>query len=318
MRKLIFIFVLVLLIPAAALAQGNAFNFQGRLNDGTNPANGQYDLQFKLFDAITGGTQIGSTISRPATVLINGVFSVNIDFGAAAFINPNTVFIEIGVKPAGSPNAFTILGPRQQLTVVPYAVRAATATTADSLSIVCIECVSDSQIASLDGGKVTGTVLTAATAENVTGIVAIENGGTGSATQNFVGLTADQMIEGNKTFNGRVSVNNITQPITANGLVKAMIYVTPTGTIARCYNGITNVSTGNCGFSIAGLNNGVYDVNFGFAVNNRFITITPYNIQSASISATFETRVSLPNIMIVFLKNQNNVSVPGPFMIILY
>ena len=104
MRKLIFIFVLVLLIPAAALAQGNAFNFQGRLNDGTNPANGQYDLQFKLFDAITGGTQIGSTISRPATVLINGVFSVNIDFGAAAFINPNTVFIEIGVKPAGLAN----------------------------------------------------------------------------------------------------------------------------------------------------------------------------------------------------------------------
>ena len=99
------------------------------------------------------------------------------------------------------------------------------------------------------------------------------------------------MIEGNKTFNGTVSASNITQPITANGLVKAMIYVGLNGTIVRCYNGISNVSTGNCGFSIGGLNNGVYDVNFGFAVNNRFITITPYNNQSASISSTFETRV---------------------------
>ncbi|MCY7346195.1 MAG: hypothetical protein LH614_08215 [Pyrinomonadaceae bacterium] len=312
--------VFAALTASAAFGQGTGFNFQGRLNDGTNAANGSYDLQFRLYDAITGGNLItGTTVAaRPNTTVINGVFSVTLDFGATAFNNPNAIFIEIGVKPANSANAFTILGPRQRLTLVPFAVRAANATTADSLSIVCAECVSNSQIASLDGGKVTGTVLTAATAGNITGIVAIENGGTGSATQNFVNLTTDQIIEGNKTFNGTVSVSNITQPITANGLVKAMIYVGVNGIITRCYNGITNVSTGNCGFSIVGLNNGVYDVNFGFAVNNRFITITPYNIQSASISATFETRVSLPNIMIVFLKNQNNVTVPGPFMIILY
>ncbi len=42
----IFVFVLVFLISAAA--QGNAFSFQGRLNDGSNPANGSYDLQFRL------------------------------------------------------------------------------------------------------------------------------------------------------------------------------------------------------------------------------------------------------------------------------
>ena len=122
-KKIILIITLTIMLPVFAAAQGSAFNFQGRLNDGANPANGAYDLQFQLYDAITGGTQIGSTVPRPNTALINGVFSVTLDFGATAFNNPSAVFIEIGVRPAGSPNAFTILGPRQQLTVVPYAVR---------------------------------------------------------------------------------------------------------------------------------------------------------------------------------------------------
>ncbi len=123
-------------------AQGNAFNFQGRLNDGTNPANGSYDLQFKLYDAVMGGNQIGTMVGRPNTVLANGVFSVVLDFGASAFNDPASIFIEIGVKPNGSPNAYTILGPRQQLTVVPYAVRAMNATNADhaTTAMIAAEC----------------------------------------------------------------------------------------------------------------------------------------------------------------------------------
>lgn len=50
-------------------------------------------------------------------------------------------------------------------------------------------------------GDVTGNC--SGTSANVTGIVAIANGGTGSATQNFVDLTTNQAnIGGNKTFTG--------------------------------------------------------------------------------------------------------------------
>ncbi len=122
--KNIRILAIILLLTGAAFAQGTGFSFQGRLNDGTTPANGSYDLQFSLYTAIVGGSPIGSTMPKPNTTLVNGVFSVMLDFGATAFNDPNAVFIEIGIKPNGSPNAFTILGPRQQLTVVPYAVRA--------------------------------------------------------------------------------------------------------------------------------------------------------------------------------------------------
>ena len=51
--------------------------------------------------------------------------------------------------------------------------------------------------------------------DNVTGIVAIANGGTGSATQNFVDLTADQAVAGTKTFSNDLSVNGITVGIGA-------------------------------------------------------------------------------------------------------
>lgn len=124
MKRTLLILTLTVLLPVISAAQGTAFSFQGRLNDGMNTANGAYDLRFELFTALTGGAQVGTTVDRPNTALVNGVFSVMLDFGATAFDNPNTVFIEIAVKPNGSPNAFTVLGPRQQLTVVPLAARA--------------------------------------------------------------------------------------------------------------------------------------------------------------------------------------------------
>src|SRR5580765_3612363 len=112
MKNLILIFGLILFIVTTAVAQGTGFNFQGRLNDGSNPAKGRYDVQFRLYDAIAGGNEIGPVISNN-TVLINGVFSVTLDFGPTAFNGPNNAFIEIAIRPNGSANAFTILGPRQ-------------------------------------------------------------------------------------------------------------------------------------------------------------------------------------------------------------
>src|SRR5580765_6968039 len=102
MKNLILIYALILLITTAGIAQNyGGFNFQGRLNDGTNPANGSYDLQFKLYDAVSGGNQIGPLVSSPGTTLINGVFSVNLNFGSIVFDDPTRFFIEIAIRPNG-------------------------------------------------------------------------------------------------------------------------------------------------------------------------------------------------------------------------
>ncbi len=50
-------------------AQTTAFNYQGRLTEAGNPANGAFQMQFKLFDSLSGAGQVGSTISDvPVTV----------------------------------------------------------------------------------------------------------------------------------------------------------------------------------------------------------------------------------------------------------
>ena len=37
---------------------GTGFTYQGSLNDGASPANGQYDFTFTLFDALAAGNQV--------------------------------------------------------------------------------------------------------------------------------------------------------------------------------------------------------------------------------------------------------------------
>lgn len=123
--------------------------------------------------------------------------------------------MEISVRQAGDPNPRTVLGPRQQMTPSPYSLHTLSATFADALSGACVGCVTNAQINSIDGGKVTGTVAnatnansanTASTAGSVTGIVQIENGGTGSSTKSFVDLSTNQSgIGGNKSFTGVLS-----------------------------------------------------------------------------------------------------------------
>jgi hypothetical protein len=39
------------------------------------PANGSYDVQFKLYDALTGGTQVGATVTNATIAATNGVFT---------------------------------------------------------------------------------------------------------------------------------------------------------------------------------------------------------------------------------------------------
>lgn len=121
--------VALLLLAASAIhAQTTAFTYQGKLTDGGNPASGSYDLQFALFDS--GGTQIGSPLTRAGTVVAGGIFTVQLDFGVGAFPGANR-FLEIGVRPAGV-GSFTTLSPRQQISSTPYAIRTLSAATADT------------------------------------------------------------------------------------------------------------------------------------------------------------------------------------------
>jgi hypothetical protein len=241
--RILFLIFCSAIFTFAAQSQTTAFNFQGRLNDGSSAANGNYDLRFKLYDAIVGGTELGA-IDRPNLQLINGVFSTALDFGSLAFQNVGDRFLEIAVRPAGSPNAYVVLGARQQLLSVPFAVRAINSTNATNAT-------------------------NAANATNAQNSLSLG------------GVLASNYAKLNTANSGELMTDgNIRQSASAFGVVKAMIYVYRTGTISRCYNGVTGASTGNCGFVVVHNNTGsggVYNINFGFPVDNRFVSVTVDN-----------------------------------------
>ncbi len=105
-------------------AQGTAFTYQGRLNDGANPANGSYDLRFTVYDAITNGTPQGTAITNLATGVSNGLFNVTLDFGSQ--FSGATRFLEVGARTNGNGTIIT-LSPRQRFSPTPYAIFAGAA-----------------------------------------------------------------------------------------------------------------------------------------------------------------------------------------------
>jgi len=73
--------VLFLGLVGMAAAQSTEFTYQGRLLFGDVPANGSYDFEFALFDADSGGDQLGNAFPLSAVSVNNGVFFVLFDFG---------------------------------------------------------------------------------------------------------------------------------------------------------------------------------------------------------------------------------------------
>ena len=116
-----------------AAAQGTtAFTYQGQLRDGGTNANGTYNMTFKLYDALSGGNQIASAITNSPT-LANGLFTVNLDFGAGAF---DSIGRWLDITAQSGTSAPETLTPRVQVLPAPYAIFAATAATVTNGAIM--------------------------------------------------------------------------------------------------------------------------------------------------------------------------------------
>lgn len=168
-RSVSILVVLLFLTAFSVFAQTTSFTYQGRFTDTSvsQPTSGTYNMQFALFDAVSGGTQVGTTITNPSVQVTSGVFTVALDFGANSFPGADR-FLEINVYNTAT-SSYLTLTPRQQVTSVPYSVRTLSAGSADSLSSACVGCVDDAKINTVSGSKVTGTV-------------GLTNGGTGATT----------------------------------------------------------------------------------------------------------------------------------------
>src|SRR5688572_27595540 len=111
-----------LALALGSSAQNTAFTYQGRLSENGAAASGTYEMRFTLHDS-AGGASVAGPIINGSVTASNGLFAVQLDFGAAPF-NGLARWLEIGVRTNGSANPFAVLTPRQLLTPAPYALYA--------------------------------------------------------------------------------------------------------------------------------------------------------------------------------------------------
>lgn len=101
------------------------FTYQGQLDSGGGLADGTHDLRFTLWTLQSGGVQAGSAVCLDHVRVTDGLFTVPLDFGAAA-MQSQPRFLQIEVRQDDTPGncgtgSFTMLTPRQTLTSAPFA-----------------------------------------------------------------------------------------------------------------------------------------------------------------------------------------------------
>lgn len=273
--------VLVVLLPRAseAVAQkpvsaGETISYSGRLsNDASQPvADGMYAFIFALYDAVDDGnllwteTQIGVAVKDGAFTTLLGSAT---PLPKEARISKGWLAVSVR-GPAET--YFTALSPRQLLNTASSASPSSPAVGPscphDHFGELWIGNSAESpgnaglnvQDNTNNGTAISGAADTGAAAWGVFGKSDNGVGVYGMSDYSFA-MLAD---------------GNTTQSRNKGGWVKAMARVAGTS-ISRCYNSLsagTGVSTPPCGFTSSG-SAGTYTVDFGFQVNDRFISITP-------------------------------------------
>jgi len=223
-RHLFLMAAAVLAAPAvSAQLLGTRITYQGFLEDGGQPKNGAIDLAINAFDADSGGALIG--VARlEAVPVIDGVFTVALDFGAGTFLG-TPVFLDIHIREdadgdMASNDNFVQLSPRQELTPTPYALHAESV----SLDAVTSAEIADGSITASDlaNNAITAVKLHA----NAVNSDKIADGSIIGAdlASGAVGSThlADNAVDSDKVLDGSLTANDVDTTSTTFGLQRRL------------------------------------------------------------------------------------------------
>jgi hypothetical protein len=125
-RAVCIIMTIILLSPIVAYGdtpEGTAFTYQGMLKKAGTPLTASADLLFSLWDAVTGGSQIGPTLGVTGVAVQSGLFTANLDFGTLAF-NGSARWLQVAVRSPSGNGVYVTVTPRQPLNAAPYAAYA--------------------------------------------------------------------------------------------------------------------------------------------------------------------------------------------------
>ena len=264
---------------------GTAFTYQGRLKSAGQPANGNYDLRFTLYDAATNGAVVAGPLTNAAVVVSNGYFIVVLDFGAV--FTGNAGWLEIAVRTNGSSSPYGAPSARQPLTPTPYALYASSA----GLAATATTAGTANNLAGNLSGDVTGTQ--AATVVARVGGQSATVVANGSVTANAAtnANTPDRIVK--RDASGNFSAGAITAAsftgggsgltgLTASQLTSGTV---PDGRLAGTYSSALTLN--NAGNSLSGNGAGLTSLNAANLANGT--------VPSARLSGTYPNAVVFNN-----------------------
>lgn len=108
---------------AQAIPAGTEFTFQGQVKMDDQPLTGMADFRFSLWSDATDTQEIPPVQERLDVDVVNGLFTVGLDFGSAPFSEARWLGIEIR-HPPGPGGTYQLLSPRQPITGAPLALYA--------------------------------------------------------------------------------------------------------------------------------------------------------------------------------------------------
>lgn len=111
-RVLLLALALPVATAAAAEPQLPDFTYQGQLQRNGAPANGAFDLSFALFDAASGGNQVGAAIDEADYPVEDGLFTISLAFPGV--FDGTQLWLQVSVE--GVP-----MLPRQPIATTPVA-----------------------------------------------------------------------------------------------------------------------------------------------------------------------------------------------------
>jgi hypothetical protein len=178
------LFALILALPAKAAPIETAFTYQGSLSQSGGPATGVFDFRFDLFGSPDTGSPLTSSRLLDDVQVVDGVFSVELDFDSGAFVGQQ-LWLSIEVRDGNESGSYTLLTPRQKITVTPYALHAEFV----SIDAVGTDQIIDNsiQVSDLAFDPVTQSELTAHASDtdahwNAGEVVPLGSGGTSATT----------------------------------------------------------------------------------------------------------------------------------------
>ena len=293
-------FILLLFINNAnAQLVGSGFNYQGVLNFNGTTVNTPQVFTLKLFDADTGGVQVGTTIVRGGAVppfipnetgidVTDGLFSLaNLDFGDQ--YSGDELWLEVTVKavePIACGGIFppcptpVTLSPRQRIHAVPYAVQADFISPNFDISIgttvsthrLTVKADTDNQALRLIGD--TGTFGYGARLSF------------GDLPRVYLEEDTDDHLKIRAT--GGISLDaNVKQPITSSGIMKYMVHASCGDTGSNIIKSYNAVSSGTISIANA-IQAGRCTITFPDDISNRYMQVSPlFGVPGRATSCRF-------------------------------